>query len=142
MLPNRGKTKMKLPNQFKPKRSNNPKTFTPTSTRPKRSSRQLGYDSKWDSYRFRFLHHNPYCYACGLEGGKKLHVDHIIPHRGDPNLFWKLENMISLCHSCHSTVTQMFDCSDPPNTEGKLTWINNMRKNLNITRPSKIVPIK
>ena len=36
-------------------------------------------------------------------------VDHIVPHRGDPALFWDEENWQALCHSCHSKKTRNED---------------------------------
>lgn len=41
------------------------------------------------------------CAGCGrvvLE----LDVDHITPHRGNPKLFWKRENLQALCKRCHA----------------------------------------
>jgi 5-methylcytosine-specific restriction protein A len=32
-------------------------------------------------------------------------VDHIRPHRNDPELFWNSENFQSLCVQCHSIKT-------------------------------------
>jgi 5-methylcytosine-specific restriction protein A len=33
-------------------------------------------------------------------------VDHVVPHRGDPSLFWdELNNWQSLCSSCHARKT-------------------------------------
>jgi 5-methylcytosine-specific restriction protein A len=32
-------------------------------------------------------------------------VDHVVPHRGDPALFWDVENWQSLCATCHARKT-------------------------------------
>ena len=40
---------------------------------------------------------------------KVTDVDHIVPHRGDPRLFWDEENWQALCHSCHSKKTRNED---------------------------------
>ncbi|WP_435645121.1 HNH endonuclease [Butyricicoccus porcorum] len=32
-------------------------------------------------------------------------VDHIVPHRGDPKLFWDQTNWQSLCKQCHDRKT-------------------------------------
>jgi 5-methylcytosine-specific restriction protein A len=49
------------------------------------------------------------CAAEGLVVGdgprRGLHVDHIVPHRGDPVLFKDLNNLQYLCHGCHSAKT-------------------------------------
>src|SRR5579875_2784487 len=41
--------------------------------------------------------------GCGrLEGDtSKLVADHIQPHRGDPALFWTIENLMTLCKPHH-----------------------------------------
>ena len=36
-------------------------------------------------------------------------VDHIVPHRGDPVLFWDQSNWQALCHSHHSIKTSTRD---------------------------------
>lgn len=46
--------------------------------------------------------------TCGrLEGNTSLLVaDHVIPHRGDPALFWDEGNVQTLCKPCHDKVKQ------------------------------------
>ena len=35
------------------------------------------------------------------------HTDHVVPHRGDQQLFWDREgNWQALCHPCHSAKSQ------------------------------------
>ena len=36
-------------------------------------------------------------------------VDHIVPHRGDPKLFWDPDNWQTLCKRCHDKKTGEFD---------------------------------
>ena len=36
-------------------------------------------------------------------------VDHIVPHRGDKELFWDKNNWQALCFSCHSSKTATMD---------------------------------
>jgi len=36
-------------------------------------------------------------------------VDHIIPHRGDNNLFWDEDNWQALCTECHAIKTAKED---------------------------------
>ena len=36
-------------------------------------------------------------------------VDHIVPHRGDPALFWDEDNWQALCHRHHSVKTRRKD---------------------------------
>ena len=46
---------------------------------------------------------------------KATDVDHIVPHRGDRDLFWDRNNWQALCHSCHSKKTAAED-SNPEYT--------------------------
>ena len=71
------------------------------------SAAERGYDGKWRSARERFLRKNPLCVKC-RENGKLTPatvVDHIIPHRGDPILFWNEKNWQPLCKDCHGVKT-------------------------------------
>ena len=66
-----------------------------------------GYDRKWRDARASFLRHNPLCVQCFSDGKLKpaTVVDHIVPHRGDPDLFWNQRNWQPLCKSCHDKKT-------------------------------------
>lgn len=94
-----------------------------------KSASQKGYDKHWRIYRFRYLHHNPKCYACGR---KATVVDHIVAHKGDEELFKNLTNHAPLCNSCHNYVTGKFDRHNPPLTEEKFKWFQDIRKRNNI----------
>jgi len=63
-----------------------------------------GYDSRWRLARDGFLRENPLCEGCARNGRSTLAtvVDHIIPHRGDPVLFWDRNNWQPLCERCHN----------------------------------------
>ncbi|MDX6806428.1 HNH endonuclease [Terrihabitans rhizophilus] len=67
------------------------------------SSRERGYDSKWQRERAAYLQAHPVCVRCP-EPSKV--VDHITPHRGDLKLFWRRSNWQPLCVSCHSRAKQ------------------------------------
>ena len=76
-----------------------------------RSAGGRGYGSRWNKARKRFLEKNPLCAEC-LKAGryvKATDVDHIVPHRGDPKLFWDEGNWQALCHRCHSVKTRNED---------------------------------
>lgn len=63
------------------------------------SSSQRGYGSRWQKARITYLARNPDCVMCGK---KATVVDHIIPHKGDQQLFWdSASNWQSLCKICH-----------------------------------------
>jgi len=60
---------------------------------------QRGYDARWRKAREVWLHEHPLCVECQSTGKltPATDVDHIIPHRGDPVLFWDRTNWQSLC---------------------------------------------
>lgn len=73
------------------------------------SAAERGYDGKWRNARARFLRKHPLCIKC-REKGKltpAMVVDHVIPHRGDPVLFWDEKNWQPLCKDCHGVKTGM-----------------------------------
>ena len=72
--------------------------------------------------REAWLHAHPLCgdraevpsqeHSACLRAGKATQgseVDHIIPHKGDQDLFWDADNLQTLCRSCHSTKTASED---------------------------------
>lgn len=76
-----------------------------------RSGGGRGYGSKWNKARKRFLKKHPLCAECAKQGRyvTATDVDHIVPHRGDPALFWDENNWQPLCHRCHSAKTRRED---------------------------------
>lgn len=70
-------------------------------TRPSSSAR--GYGSAWEKARAAFLRLHPKCRRCGEPATT---VDHVKPHRGDPQLFHDQNNWQALCTSCHSGAKQ------------------------------------
>ena len=76
-----------------------------------RSSAKRGYDGRWRKARKRYLKAHPLCVECLKRGRytKATVVDHIIPHRGDPKLFWDESNWQPLCKTCHDKKTGDYD---------------------------------
>ena len=76
-----------------------------------RSAGGRGYGSRWNKARKRFLEKNPLCAECMKAGCyvRATDVDHIVPHRGDPVLFWDRGNWQALCHRHHSIKTRTQD---------------------------------
>lgn len=72
------------------------------------SPTERGYNYRWEKARVRFLKEHPLCVDCLKEGiyTPATQVDHIIPHRGDPLLFWDEENWQPLCAHHHSKKTK------------------------------------
>ena len=71
------------------------------------TSHRRGYDRRWAKARATFLAHHPLCATCTANGliTAAAEVDHIVPHRGDPALFWDPANWQPLCKACHSRKT-------------------------------------
>ena len=66
-----------------------------------------GYGSKWQKARATYLQRNPNCVECAVEGHIEaaVVVDHIVPHKGNMNVFWDKHNWQSLCEYCHNRKT-------------------------------------
>lgn len=77
------------------------------ATRPRDSAHRRGYDRRWQRTSRQWLAEHPLCVTC-LAAGRTTAatcVDHIVPHRGEMELFWRETNWQSLCNSCHSAKT-------------------------------------
>lgn len=97
------------------------------------------YNYQWEKYRAVFLNVNPVCYACGKSATV---VDHLNPHKGDFNLFWKIDNYLPLCKKDHDTITNLFDRRHQPGTPPtkKIQWLAGMRSMMDLSHRVKIVP--
>ena len=79
---------------------------------PRRHDYQDLYNTTaWRRARLAFLAENPYCVECEKQGRDRLaeHVDHIVPHKGDLDLFWDQENWQPLCRRCSNRKTAIED---------------------------------
>jgi 5-methylcytosine-specific restriction enzyme A len=67
------------------------------------TSVERGYGSRWQKARLIHLAGEPLCRLCSAEGRieQATVVDHVIPHRGDMQLFWDETNWQSLCEFHH-----------------------------------------
>lgn len=63
---------------------------------------------RWQRRRSEQLALEPYCRECARHGMRTMatDVDHVVPHRGDVELFQAGE-LQSLCHACHSRKTML-----------------------------------
>ena len=75
------------------------------------NSSQRGYGHKWRKAREGFLRSYPLCVKHEARGQIVLAtvVDHIVPHRGDKELFWDRSNWQPLCKQCHDIKTATED---------------------------------
>ena len=67
------------------------------------------YDRRiWDHMRRQQLLREPLCRYCQEVGAltPATIADHVVPHRGDWDLFSDADNLQSLCKWCHDSVKQ------------------------------------
>jgi 5-methylcytosine-specific restriction protein A len=93
--------------------------------RTRGTAAQRGYDRRWQRYAQQWKMRFPLCgdrrhpitgerqpdatdSRCVQRGliSEVYAVDHIVPHRGDPALFWEPQNHQSLCRTCHNAKSQ------------------------------------
>lgn len=79
--------------------------------RNRASSHRRGYNGAWRRARSAFLMVHPLCEECKRNGRQTpaVVVDHIIPHKGNGELFWNEKNWQALCKSCHDRKTAKED---------------------------------
>lgn len=77
------------------------------------SSNERGYGYKWQKVSKAFLAKHPICECDTCKASGVLLpsqvVDHIIPHRGDMNLFWDRNNWQAMNKVCHDRKTAKED---------------------------------
>lgn len=78
-----------------------------SSDRLRGNATERGYGSRWRAARGRFLRKHPLCAECLRQGklSPATVVDHVIPHRGNMQLFWDENNWQALCKRCHDQKT-------------------------------------
>lgn len=72
--------------------------------RTRGTSTERQYDARWRKARTQHLLNEPLCRPCKAQGiyHAGTIVDHIIPHRGDPVLFWDSSNWQTICTTQHA----------------------------------------
>lgn len=63
---------------------------------------------KWRQLKQKIIKRDQVCQQCGItaeESGYPLEVHHIIPPRGDEELFFDGSNCVALCKLCHARIT-------------------------------------
>ena len=75
--------------------------------RQRPSAARRGYEARWRRARDAFLARQSLCVRCRAAGRLEpaTVVDHVVPHRGDPALFWDEANWAALCKRCHDAKT-------------------------------------
>ena len=88
---------------------------TPKPTERDWQSRRVEYRDwyalpTWRAIRAIVLRRDAWiCQSCQRPAGESAHCDHIVPHKGDWNLFVSESNLQTLCASCHSVKTTRED---------------------------------
>jgi len=61
------------------------------------------YGRRWRNARLEHLTQHPFCVFCEQQGMTRqaTELDHIIPHKGNLELFWDESNWQGLCHDHH-----------------------------------------
>lgn len=79
--------------------------------RQRGTAHQRGYTGVWRKARITYLSSRPLCKLCDDKGivTPATVVDHIVPHKGDQDLFWDTNNWQPLCESCHNSKTASED---------------------------------
>lgn len=83
------------------------------STRPKpqgmtgESLYRLYRTVAWRRLREALTQQNPWCAECLKKNINNPwdELDHIVPHRGNLDLFWDRDNLQGLCRTCHANKT-------------------------------------
>lgn len=65
------------------------------------------YDRHWRKARSHYLNQHPLCVMCMKEGRveEATELDHVIPHKGSFDLFWRQSNWQGLCVHHHGAKT-------------------------------------
>lgn len=77
------------------------------------SAARRGYNARWQKARATYLSQHPLC-ADHMRRGQIVPatvVDHIVPHKGDQQLFWDRNNWQALCKTCHDSHKQRMEKS-------------------------------
>lgn len=61
------------------------------------------YTRAWRKRSAAYLRAHPICAVCGVAATE---VDHVVPHHGDRVIFWRADNLQSLCGACHGRKTR------------------------------------
>lgn len=89
------------------------------------SARARGYNWRWEKARLAYLRRHPLCIMCQKQGitTQADVVDHIIPHKGNMQLFWDQANWQSLCFTHHNQDKQRMDRGSKPRQQvGEDGW--------------------
>jgi 5-methylcytosine-specific restriction protein A len=83
----------------------------PESWRSGKTTGERGYGRRWQKVRIGYLQSHPLCKMCESEGRivPAEVLDHIIPHKGDMELFWDSDNWQGLCKRHHDSDKKLLE---------------------------------
>ncbi len=94
-----------------------------------RYSRAVLKTRRWQALRLKAKRRDGFqCVACGARG--RLEVDHIKSVRTHPELAFDLNNLQTLCSSCHTRKTRI-ECGHTPPHPESVKWRDLLRKGMN-----------
>jgi 5-methylcytosine-specific restriction protein A len=71
-----------------------------------RSNENLYNTSRWRKLRNETIAAQPRCVKCGVPSTEaKLEVHHVVPPRGNEELFFDTDNLVVVCSGCHRVIT-------------------------------------
>jgi len=79
----------------------------------RRELQALYHTARWRRLRRQFLQQHPLC-KFHMESGKLVPsevVDHVVPHKGNTDLFWDEGNLQALCKWCHDSLKRRVEVS-------------------------------
>ena len=83
-------------------------------------SHKVTKTKRWQALRIQALRRDDFqCLQCGARG--RLEVDHIEPVRENPDKSFTLDNLQTLCPSCHSQKTRE-EMDLPPVDKNRKDW--------------------
>lgn len=107
----------KAPRQFRGAKASSDRARRRTYDRFRPNANARLYDRRWRKARAVFLAEHPLCWECLRKAPRRdklaIEVDHIVPHKGDRELFWDRNNWQPLCKACHSAKTLRDQRSSP-----------------------------
>jgi 5-methylcytosine-specific restriction protein A len=71
-----------------------------------RFNESLYNTTRWRKLRVKILNEQPNCFKCGISKSEsKLEVHHLVPPRGNEELFFDENNLMAICSACHRVIT-------------------------------------
>lgn len=85
-----------------------------------RHSAKVTRTRRWQALRLEVKRRDDWkCVECGSH--YRLQVDHKQPVRTHPELSFEIDNLQTLCVSCHTRKTRI-ECGHPPTPDSRLKW--------------------